>query len=124
MKRTGHWLHGFLDLCLLALLSSGPDYGFALAQRLAETGLGEVPGGTLYPALLRLERQGWVRVSWVASESGPRRKYYALTESGRAVLERDAGRWQQFRNSIDMVLNATAVPVQTPNQTRLPRARL
>jgi PadR family transcriptional regulator, regulatory protein PadR len=124
MKRTGHWLHGFLDLCLLASLNSGPDYGFALAQRLAETSLGEVPGGTLYPALLRLEQQGWVRVSWVASESGPRRKYYALTDSGRAVLERDASRWQQFRDSIDMVLNANAVPVHSPQQTRPPGARL
>jgi PadR family transcriptional regulator PadR len=124
MKRTGHWLHGFLDLCLLASLSSGPDYGFAMAQRLAETGLGEVPGGTLYPALLRLEEQGWVRVSWVASESGPRRKYYALTDAGRAVLERDAGRWQQFRDSIDMVLSANSVPVHSPAQTRPPGARL
>jgi PadR family transcriptional regulator, regulatory protein PadR len=131
MKRTGHWLHGFLDLCLLALLDTGPDYGFALAQRLAETGLGEVPGGTLYPALLRLEQQGWVSVSWVASESGPRRKYYALTATGRAVLERDAGGWQKFRDSIDLVLGAVPVsvptpvpvPVHTPSQTRPSGAR-
>ena len=121
MKRTGHWLHGFLDLCLLASLRAGPDYGFALAQRLAETGLGEVPGGTLYPALLRLEQQGWVSVSWVASESGPRRKYYALTNAGRAVLERDASRWQQFRDSIDEVVGASVVPVPVPAPVRAPR---
>ena len=118
MKRTGHWLHGFLDLCLLASLRAGPDYGFALAQRLAETGLGEVPGGTLYPALLRLEQQGWVSVSWVASESGPRRKYYALTGAGQMVLDRDASRWQQFRDSIDEVVGVSTVPVRAPRQTR------
>lgn len=109
MRRTGHWLHGFLDLCLLSLLSAEPDYGFGLAQRLIDAGLGEVPGGTLYPALLRLEHQGWVSVSWVSSESGPRRKYYALTAQGQGVLERDARRWGLFRDSIDGVVASRAV---------------
>ena len=120
VKRTGHWLHGFLDLCLLASLRTGPDYGFALAQRLAETGLGEVPGGTLYPALLRLEQRSWVSVSWVASESGPRRKYYALTGAGQTVLDRDTTRWQQFRDSIDEVVGVSVVPIpgRAPSQTR------
>ena len=70
--------------------------------------------------MLRLEQQGWVSVSWVASESGPRRKYYALTDAGRAVLERDANRWQQFRDSIDEVVgvNTAPVPVRAPSQTR------
>jgi PadR family transcriptional regulator, regulatory protein PadR len=109
MKRTGHWLHGFLDVCLLSLLSSEPDYGFGLAQRLCEAGLGEVPGGTLYPALVRIEHQGWVNVSWVASESGPRRKYYELTASGHEVLEREALRWDAFRDGLDAVIGARAV---------------
>jgi PadR family transcriptional regulator, regulatory protein PadR len=101
MAKSGHWLHGFLDLCLLALLRSGPDYGFGLAQRLGAAGLGDVPGGTLYPALLRLERQGWVQVSWADSDAGPRRKYYALTEEGLRALGRDAAAWQRFRDGID-----------------------
>jgi PadR family transcriptional regulator PadR len=101
-------LHGFLDLCLLALLSKGADYGFGLAQRLAQAGLGEVPGGTLYPALLRLEQQGWVSATWAASETGPRRKYYALTPEGSAVLERDAAGWVLFRDSVDGVIGSRA----------------
>lgn len=106
MAKSGHWLHGFLDLCLLALLRSGPDYGFGLAQRLGAAGLGEVPGGTLYPALLRLERQGWVQVSWADSDAGPRRKYYALTEEGLRVFGRDAAGWQRFRDGIDGLIAA------------------
>jgi PadR family transcriptional regulator PadR len=106
MRKTGHWLHGFLDLCLLALLRHGPDYGFGLAQRLSAAGFGEVPGGTLYPALLRLEQQGWVSVRWAASESGPRRKYYELTESGLDMLDRDATGWRRFRDGIDGLLDA------------------
>lgn len=104
MVRTGQWLHGFLDLCLLALLHEGPDYGFALAQRLSSAGLGEIPGGTLYPALVRLEQQGLVDVSWAASDTGPPRKYFSLNASGRAALRRDSARWAAFRDSMDIVV--------------------
>src|SRR6188508_2059711 len=80
------WLHGFLDLCLLAMLRERPDYGYGLAQRLAAAGVADVPGGTLYPALLRLEQQGLAEPSWAPSDAGPRRKYYAVTPAGREVL--------------------------------------
>lgn len=106
MTRAGHWLHGLLDLCLLALIDEDEDYGFGLARRLVRAGLGEVPGGTLYPALLRLERQGWVSVRWLPSDSGPRRKYYRLTAAGQEVLTADAEEWRRFRDSVDRVLDA------------------
>ncbi|MGL4744859.1 MAG: PadR family transcriptional regulator, partial [Dermatophilaceae bacterium] len=60
----GQLLHGVLELSLLALLIAEEDYGYGLAQRLAIMGFGEVPGGTLYPALLRLGRDGLVDTSW------------------------------------------------------------
>src|SRR3954470_3855618 len=95
------WLHGFLDLCLLAMLGERPDYGYGLAQRLAAAGVAAVPGGTLSPALLRLEQQGLAEPSWQPSESGPRRKYYAVTSAGRAVLDTQVAEWRQFRDGID-----------------------
>lgn len=118
MVKSGHWLHGFLDLCLLALLRPGADYGFGLAQRLAAAGLGEVPGGTLYPALLRLERQGWVEVSWADSVAGPRRKYYALTEQGRQALDRDAQGWRAFRDGIDGLVTGAEAASPGPRRPR------
>jgi PadR family transcriptional regulator PadR len=102
------WLHGFLDLCLLAMLRERPDYGYGLAQRLAAAGVADVPGGTLYPALLRLEQQGLAEPSWQPSESGPRRKYYAVTEAGRAALDTQVAEWHQFRDGIDHLVAAGA----------------
>jgi len=102
------WLHGFLDLCLLAMLRERPDYGYGLAQRLAAAGVADVPGGTLYPALLRLEQQGLAEPSWQPSESGPRRKYYAVTPAGRAALDAQVAEWHQFRNGIDQLVTAGA----------------
>lgn len=106
MTGVSQWLHGLLDPCLLALIDEDEDYGFGLARRLVQVGLGEVPGGTLYPALLRLERQGWVSVRWLPSDSGPRRKYYRLTAAGQEMLTADAEEWRRFRDSVDRVLDA------------------
>lgn len=90
------WLYGFLDLCLLGLLRSGRDYGYGLSARLAAAGLGEVPGGTLYPALLRLETAGYVSVARVASPSGPPRKYYELTPAGEQAAAEKRAAWLTF----------------------------
>lgn len=98
---TRSWLHGFLDLCLLAMLDRRPDYGYGLSQRLAAAGVAEVPGGTLYPALMRLEQQALVAPSWAASDAGPRRKYYELTDAGRASLAEQAAGWRRFRDGVD-----------------------
>ena len=85
------WIHGFLDLCLLGILARGREYGRGLAAGLAEAGFGEIPGGTLYPALLRLEKQGFVQVSRVPSTLGPVRKYYELTPLGAEEASRRTG---------------------------------
>jgi PadR family transcriptional regulator PadR len=98
------WLRGVLDLCLLALLASGETYGYDLARRLQAHGIGPVPGGSLYPALLRLETAGYLHAQWGAGHGGPGRKYYALTELGRAALERDRHAWRAFAGRVDGVL--------------------
>lgn len=92
----GDWLRGVLDVCVLRILADGPTYGYAVAVRLGSAGLGSVKGGTLYPLLLRLERAELVTVEWRAGEGGPGRKYYALTEAGRAELTATSARWQLF----------------------------
>jgi len=109
-SRSSQWLHGFLDLCLLGLLDARRDYGYELGQRLAEAGFDDVPGGTLYPALLRLERQALVAVSWETSVSGPRRKYYDLTDSGRQALAEQVADWQRFSRSIEAVAGRSTIP--------------
>jgi PadR family transcriptional regulator PadR len=103
------WLHGFLDLCLLAMLQEKPDYGYGLSQRLAAAGVADVPGGTLYPALLRLEQQGLTCPQWADSESGPRRKYYTVTDDGLRVLKAQTADWRRFRDGVDSLV-AAAVP--------------
>ena len=108
---TRQWLHGFLDLCLLAMLERRRDYGYGLSQRLAAAGVADVPGGTLYPALLRLEQQGLVAATWAASDAGPRRKYYELTPAGRESLAEQATGWRRFRDGIDALVDGFAVPV-------------
>ena len=90
------WLRGVLEVCVLAVIGRGATYGYAIAAELTEHGLGELKGGTLYPLLGRCEQSGWVSVEWRAGESGPGRKYYTLTPSGRDELTRRLQRWQEF----------------------------
>lgn len=97
------WLHGFLDLCLLCLLAERRDYGLGLTERLSAAGFDDIPGGTLYPSLLRLEKQGLVRTDWEPSTSGPQRKYYELTDQGRAAAGERARGWARFRAAMDSV---------------------
>jgi PadR family transcriptional regulator PadR len=109
------WLHGFLDLCLLAMLRERADYGYGLAQRLAAAGVADVPGGTLYPALLRLEEQGLAVPAWAPSESGPRRKYYAITAAGQLALAERSAQWTRFSQGVNALL--------TPSTETLEEAR-
>ncbi|BCY12935.1 PadR family transcriptional regulator [Actinoplanes sp. L3-i22] len=102
------WLHGVLDLCLLAMLRERADYGYGLAQRLAAAGVADVPGGTLYPALLRLEEQGLAVPTWTPSEFGPRRKYYEITPAGQSVLTEQAAHWARFSQGVHSLLEAAA----------------
>ncbi|WP_448070843.1 PadR family transcriptional regulator [Georgenia yuyongxinii] len=92
----GEWLRGALEVCVLRVLADGPTYGYAISARLEEAGIGAVKGGTLYPLLTRFERAGLVDVEWRTGESGPARKYYALTGAGRTELATLAERWAEF----------------------------
>lgn len=102
------WLRGVLDLCLLALLADSEAYGYELGRRLEELGFGAVPGGSLYPALLRREKLGHLRADWRAGDGGPGRKYYAITAAGRAALGREATAWRGFASSMEATLDGVA----------------
>jgi PadR family transcriptional regulator, regulatory protein PadR len=98
------WLRGILELCLLGLLDGEEAYGYDLMHRLEGHGIGPVPGGSLYPALLRLEKRGYLASQWRAGEGGPGRKYYSLTPEGRAALVEEAQLWRVFTGAVDSVL--------------------
>ena len=101
------WLRGVLEVCVLAVIDRGPTYGYAISAELAAAGLGDLKGGTLYPLLGRCEQAGWVAVEWRVGESGPGRKYYTLTPSGRTELRGRASRWHEFVDVTGSLLAAS-----------------
>lgn len=103
----GDWLRGVLELCVLGVLSDGPTYGYAIAQRLDAAGLGTVKGGTLYPLLGRLETDGLAAATWQAGEAGPGRKFFELTADGRAELLRRTRLYDDFLARTRSLLGAT-----------------
>lgn len=103
--RQAQWLRGVLDLVVLAVLrDEGEAYGYVLLQSLAATGLPDLKGGTLYPVLNRLEKDGLVASTWRAGESGPARKYFRVTADGARTLAAGAEGWARFGATIDAIL--------------------
>ena len=102
--RISQLRRGVLEFCVLALLDGEPRYGLDLVRHLADVD-GLVTGeGTIYPLLSRLRREGWVDTSWQESDSGPPRRYYALTRDGRHALQDFTQDWERFRDSVDQLL--------------------
>ena len=100
-------LQGTLDMLILQVLQWGPRHGYALSK-VIRTNSGEilkVDTGSLYPALHRLERKGWIAAEWKASELGPRLRIYRLTKSGRKQLVVERSRWAQLTEAIEGILN-------------------
>jgi len=93
---------GVLELCVLALLSRSDAYGYEIASRLAQgIGMGE---GTVYPLMRRMQADGLVATYLVESSSGPSRKYYRLTDAGRASFETQKTEWTAFSAAVDAIL--------------------
>ncbi len=102
-------LHGTLDLLVLKTLDTlGPLHGFGIARRIeqvAGNGL-ELNHGTVYPALVRLEQQGWISSSWGASENNRRARFYELTKTGRRHLATEAANWERATAMVARFLEA------------------
>ena len=99
-------LQGTLDLLILRTLQWGPQHGHGIgvALRASSDEVLNVDHGSLYPALHRLEHQGWIEAEWKVSELGRRAKYYRLTASGRTQLTIEAREWDRMQNAISRVM--------------------
>jgi PadR family transcriptional regulator, regulatory protein PadR len=98
---------GTLDLLILKAVSIEPQHGWAIAERIhqiSRTAL-TVNQGSLYPALHRLERRGWIKASWDVSDNNRRAKYYALTAKGRRQLEEQTDAWRSLTAAINLLLD-------------------
>ena len=97
---------GTLDLLILQVVALGPVHGYAIAQRLQQVSRNvvQVPQGSLYPALHRLENRGVLAADWKASETGRDAKFYRLTRKGRARLETDTASWRRLAGAVGLIL--------------------
>jgi transcriptional regulator len=97
---------GTLDLLMLKVIAHGPVHGYAIAQRLEQVSRGvvQVPEGSLYPALHRLENRGLLAADWKETESGREAKFYRLTRKGRTQLGTETESWQRLIDAVGLVL--------------------
>ena len=98
---------GTLDLLILRTIALGPKHGWAISERIQQVSSEalRVRQGSLYPALHRLERRGWIKPRWGASENHRRAKYYQLTPSGQRQLDAEAAAWRQLTVAVGQVLD-------------------
>ena len=99
-------LQGTLDLLILKILALQPLHGWAISQRLKQVSgeVLQVSDGSLYPALHKLEQEGWIKAEWKPSENNRRAKFYSLTRPGRKHLEREAANWNRLSAAISQVV--------------------
>ncbi len=108
MGKPSDLVQGTLDLLILKTLSLEPKHGWAIAKRIQQISneVLQVQQGSLYPALHRLEQQGWIRAKWDESETGRQAKFYSLTAAGRAQLEKEKKSWKRLSTAIDVVIDS------------------
>jgi transcriptional regulator len=97
---------GTLDLLILKSLALGPQHGWAISERIHQVSRAtlQIPQGSLYPALHRLERQAWIRAEWGASDNNRRAKYYELTRAGRRQLDAETVAWDRLTEAVALVM--------------------
>ncbi len=106
MSRPSDLVQGTLEALLLKILALQPMHGFAVSQRLKQVSSNvlQVSDGSLYPALHKLEQEGWITAEWKTSELGRRAKFYSLTPLGRRELAKQSADWQRLSEAITQVL--------------------
>jgi PadR family transcriptional regulator, regulatory protein PadR len=105
-------LQGTLDMLVLRTLQWGPQHGHGIGQTIRSQSdeLLKVETGSLYPALHRLEKRGWLKSEWGVSQANQKAKFYRLTPEGKKQLVREESRWAQLVNAISRVMNPAAAP--------------
>jgi transcriptional regulator len=103
-------LQGTLDLLILKTIALEPLHGWAIAQRIRQLSndVLHVQQGSLYPALQRLERQGWITADWGASENNRRARFYRLTAAGRRRLEKEEAAWERLAGAVALLLRTSS----------------
>jgi len=98
---------GTLDLLILKVLSLHPMHGWAISERLRQVSKAmlQIPQGSIYPALHRLERRGWVAAEWRSSDNNRKAKYYELTKPGRRQLSAESDEWARLTTAVGFVLD-------------------
>ena len=106
MSKPSDLIQGTLDLLILRTLSLEPMHGWAIARRIQQASqeVLQVTQGALYPALHRLEQQGWLRAEWRDTETGREAKFYALTRAGRLQMEKELAQWERLSNAVGLVI--------------------
>ena len=106
MSRPTDLVQGTLDLLILKLLAIEPQHGWAIGQRLQQlsSDVLRVSEGSLYPALHKLEREGWIAADWRPTENNRRAKFYSLTRPGRRRLQTETGNWERLSAAINDVI--------------------
>ena len=102
-------LQGTLDLLIMRTVAAAPMHGWAIAQRIQQMSdeLLRVQQGSLYPALHRLEHQGWITAEWGASDNNRRARFYSLTRAGRKQLQTEVSKWERLSAGVNLVLERT-----------------
>ena len=111
MSKPSDLVQGTLDLLVLKILALQPLHGWALSQRLKQVSgdVLQVSDGSLYPALHKLEQQGWIQAEWKPTENNRRAKFYSLTRLGSRHLEEEAANWERISTAISGVMRLTEV---------------
>ena len=106
MSKPSDLIQGTLDLLILKTISIEPKHGWAIAKRIEQVSseVLQVSQGALYPALHRLEQQGWIRADWRESDTGREAKFYSLTRAGRTQLEKELAQWERLSNAVGLVI--------------------
>ena len=113
MADNSELLQGTLEMLVLKALSLEPMHGWGIGQRIGQMSrqVFDVQQGSLYPALQRMLRQGWIRSEWRVTENNRRARYYLLTPAGRRQLEREAAEWQRVSDAVNGILKVRLAPV-------------
>jgi transcriptional regulator len=106
MGKPNDLVQGTLDLLILKTILLVPMHGWAIAKRIQQLSgeVLQVQQGSLYPALHRLEQQGWIKAKWAESETGRQAKFYTLTAAGRGQLEKETANWARLSAAIDLIM--------------------
>ncbi len=106
MSKPTDLIQGTLDLLILRTIALQPTHGWGIAKRIQQVSQDvlQVQQGSLYPALHRLEQQGWIRADWKKTENGRTAKYYSLTRAGRVQMEKELDSWERLSAAISLVV--------------------